>query len=102
MGYWQYLPIYCLTRGRRLLHTHRLPLGPILPALLAVDARPHQHFEHLLLHALALIVKRAPGEAEEARQPIWSSVGPHNVYTEPIWSSMGPHNFYGPSGIVWG
>ena len=80
MGYWQYLPIYCLTRGRRLLHTHRLPLGPILPALLAVDARPHQHFEHLLLHALALIVKRAPGEAEEARQPIWSSVGPHNVY----------------------
>ena len=23
---------------------------------------------------------RAPGEAEEARQPIWSSMGPHNVY----------------------
>ena len=68
MGYWQYLPIYCLTRGLRLLHSSNAPIasGPILPALLTVDARPHEHFEHFLLHALALIVKRAPGEAEEA------------------------------------
>ena len=118
MGYWQYLPIYCLTRGRRLLHSAHAPIASGLPqarfsqrfsrltrahmsisSISSPGARPHEHFEHFLA-GRAFDDQRQSMQEEIRDVIIWSFMG--LIIDSPHMVIYGADNVYGPSGIVWG